>query len=123
MGILCMWNNLVFKRNRIITTKWFVAIEGVWIPNNMALLVISVYAPQALGDKRILCLTLLNLISRWQGQVILMGDFNEVPNVSEIYGSLFSAQSADAFNTFIRDAELLDIPLGGYWFTWSNMWA
>ena len=35
-GILCMWNNLVFKRNRIISTRWFVAIKGVWIPNNMA---------------------------------------------------------------------------------------
>ena len=42
-----------------------------------------------------------------------MGDFNEVRNVSERYGSLFCAQSADAFNSFIQDAELLDILLGG----------
>jgi hypothetical protein len=122
-GILCMWNNLVFKRNRIISARWFVAIEGVWIPNNMALLVISVYAPQALCDKRSLWHTLLNLISRWHGEVVLMGDFNEVRNVNERYGSIFCANSTDAFNSFIRDAELFDIPLGGYSFTWSNKWA
>ncbi|GJU32290.1 ribonuclease H-like domain-containing protein [Tanacetum coccineum] len=54
------------------------------------------------------------------GKVILFGDLNEVKDISERYGSLFSSGDAANFNSFIQDANLLNLPMGGKMFTWMN---
>lgn len=41
------------------------------------------------------------MIANWKSEVIIMGDFNEVQNKAEIFGSVFSVQGANAFNMFI----------------------
>ncbi|GKB17966.1 RNA-directed DNA polymerase, eukaryota [Tanacetum coccineum] len=56
-------------------------------------------------------------------QVIIMGDFNEVRYPSERYGSSFHSLNAAEFNRFIANSHLIDIPLGGYSFTWSDKYA
>nr|GEV76259.1 putative RNA-directed DNA polymerase, eukaryota, reverse transcriptase zinc-binding domain protein [Tanacetum cinerariifolium] len=60
------------------------------------------------------------MISKWDGEVIVMGDFNEVRFKNERFGSLFHAHGADAFNRFILQANLQEIPLGGCSFTWCH---
>ncbi|GKC51993.1 RNA-directed DNA polymerase, eukaryota [Tanacetum coccineum] len=52
-------------------------------------------------------------------EYVLMGDFNEVRSEQERFGTLFNANAAKAFNTFIAQANLIDLPLEGYSFTWS----
>nr|GFB27885.1 RNA-directed DNA polymerase, eukaryota [Tanacetum cinerariifolium] len=54
------------------------------------------------------------------GEVIVMGDFNEVRFKNERFGSLFHVHGADAFNRFILQANLQKIPLGGCSFTWCH---
>ncbi|GJQ95193.1 RNA-directed DNA polymerase, eukaryota, reverse transcriptase zinc-binding domain protein [Tanacetum coccineum] len=54
------------------------------------------------------------------GDVVIMGDFNEVRRQEERYGSLFNARGADIFNGFISNAGLEDVPLGGSSFTWCH---
>ncbi|GJZ68508.1 RNA-directed DNA polymerase, eukaryota, reverse transcriptase zinc-binding domain protein [Tanacetum coccineum] len=49
-----------------------------------------------------------------------MGDFNEVRRKTERFGSVFNVQGADMFNTFIANAGLEEIPLGGSSFTWCH---
>ncbi|GJU85746.1 RNA-directed DNA polymerase, eukaryota, partial [Tanacetum coccineum] len=56
----------------------------------------------------------------WNGDVIVMGDFNEVRHKDERYGSNFNAHGADAFNSFISAGGLVEVPSGGYSFTWSH---
>ncbi|GKA21979.1 RNA-directed DNA polymerase, eukaryota [Tanacetum coccineum] len=46
------------------------------------------------------------------GEVVLMGDFNEVRNKSERFGSKFNVQGAKVFNSFIASAGLKEVPLG-----------
>ncbi|GKB10553.1 RNA-directed DNA polymerase, eukaryota, reverse transcriptase zinc-binding domain protein [Tanacetum coccineum] len=53
--------------------------EGTWLANNSDLLFISVYSPQELSLKRALWTYMTGIINRWHGEVIVMGDFNEVP--------------------------------------------
>nr|GFB02940.1 RNA-directed DNA polymerase, eukaryota [Tanacetum cinerariifolium] len=48
-----------------------------------------------------------------KGDVIIMGDFNEVRYSNERVGSNFNVKGANAFNSFIIQAGLKDIPLGG----------
>ncbi|GJW82615.1 RNA-directed DNA polymerase, eukaryota [Tanacetum coccineum] len=101
-------------------SDYFVAIMGKWRPNNKNLLIISVYAPQDLAEKKMLWQYLNILIDRWNGDVIVMGDFNEVHHKDERYGSIFNARGADAFNSFISAGGLVEVPSGGYSFTWSH---
>nr|GEY77412.1 RNA-directed DNA polymerase, eukaryota, reverse transcriptase zinc-binding domain protein [Tanacetum cinerariifolium] len=52
------------------------------------------------------------------GEVIIMGDFNEVRTKDERFGSEFNKQGAEAFNMFISNTSLEEVPLGGCSFTW-----
>ncbi|GJU97813.1 RNA-directed DNA polymerase, eukaryota [Tanacetum coccineum] len=51
---------------------------GTWVPSSTKLLVILVYAPQELSEKRELWSYLSILIDRWEGETVILGDFNEV---------------------------------------------
>ncbi|GJR81334.1 RNA-directed DNA polymerase, eukaryota [Tanacetum coccineum] len=62
-------------------------------------------------------------ISNWKCEVVVMGDFNEVRTNSERFGSVFNVQGAVAFNMFISNAGLEEVPLGGYSFTWCHKFA
>nr|GEU78239.1 nucleotide-binding alpha-beta plait domain-containing protein [Tanacetum cinerariifolium] len=55
-----------------------------------------------------------------QGEVVIMGDFNEVRNKSKRFGTLFNRHGADVFNRFISNARLENVPLEGCSFTWCH---
>nr|GEW95788.1 RNA-directed DNA polymerase, eukaryota [Tanacetum cinerariifolium] len=54
------------------------------------------------------------------GEVVIMGDFNEVRNKSERFGTLFSRHGADVFNIFISNMRLEEVPLEGCSVTWCH---
>nr|GEZ02255.1 RNA-directed DNA polymerase, eukaryota [Tanacetum cinerariifolium] len=60
------------------------------------------------------------VIGNWDGEAVIMGDFNEVRNISERFGSIFNKHGAEAFNSFIVNAGLMEVPLGGCSFTWCH---
>nr|GEZ38578.1 RNA-directed DNA polymerase, eukaryota [Tanacetum cinerariifolium] len=60
------------------------------------------------------------VIGNWDGEVVIMGDFNEVCDISERFGSIFKKHGAEAFNSFIVNAGLVEVPLGGCSFTWYH---
>nr|GEW58875.1 RNA-directed DNA polymerase, eukaryota [Tanacetum cinerariifolium] len=98
----------------------FLVLYGIWKPSKTKLLVISIYAPQALSEKRLIWNYISLLISRWGGECIVMGDFNEVRCVEEHMGSVFNVHGANAFNDFISNSSLIDVRLEGFSFTWSH---
>nr|GEV38670.1 RNA-directed DNA polymerase, eukaryota, reverse transcriptase zinc-binding domain protein [Tanacetum cinerariifolium] len=57
--------------------NYFIPIQGDWIPNAKRYLIISIYAPQEASEKRMLWSYLNHVIDRWNGETILMGDFNK----------------------------------------------
>nr|GFA97540.1 RNA-directed DNA polymerase, eukaryota [Tanacetum cinerariifolium] len=81
--ILCVWDSNVFLKEQHIISDNFVALYGTWIPNKMKILLISVYAHQSLSVKRLLWNYLSSLITRWNGECLVMGDFNEVRRMEE----------------------------------------
>ncbi|GKF20364.1 hypothetical protein Tco_0069002 [Tanacetum coccineum] len=52
--ILCVWDPRMFRKNNSTVSDYFVAIQGVWIPNSMNCLIVSVYAPQEVCEKKML---------------------------------------------------------------------
>ncbi|GKA04369.1 RNA-directed DNA polymerase, eukaryota, reverse transcriptase zinc-binding domain protein [Tanacetum coccineum] len=81
-GIICIWNNLLFKKSKILSNENFVVVEGIWTPID-------------------------------DGILVMMGDFNEVREAGERFGSIFNERQAQIFNAFIANTYLIDIPLGG----------
>nr|GEZ09505.1 RNA-directed DNA polymerase, eukaryota, reverse transcriptase zinc-binding domain protein [Tanacetum cinerariifolium] len=119
-GILGVWDKSLFHKKRTYATEHCLCVEGTWIANNSDLLFILVYSPQELSLKRAMWTYMAGIINCWHGEVIIMGDFNEVRNASERYRSSFHSLNAAEFNMFIANSYLIDIPLGGYSFTWSD---
>ncbi|GKD91455.1 RNA-directed DNA polymerase, eukaryota, reverse transcriptase zinc-binding domain protein, partial [Tanacetum coccineum] len=91
-----------------------------WAPNGKKLIIISVYAPQELREKKMLWDYLILVLKSWNGDVIIMGDFNEVRTQDERHGSIFNAHGVDSFNLFISSAGLEEVPLDGCKFTWCH---
>ncbi|GJT05367.1 RNA-directed DNA polymerase, eukaryota [Tanacetum coccineum] len=65
----------------------FQAIYGTWLPTNSKILFIAIYAPQQTSCKRKLWDYISNIVGRWNGESIIMGDFNEVRSSEERRGS------------------------------------
>nr|GEZ60876.1 RNA-directed DNA polymerase, eukaryota [Tanacetum cinerariifolium] len=57
-----------------------------------------------LTDKRSLWSYITSLITRWNGESMVMGDFNEVRCMEERMGSVFNVYGANAFNNFISNS-------------------
>nr|GEV51633.1 RNA-directed DNA polymerase, eukaryota [Tanacetum cinerariifolium] len=60
---------------------------------------------------------------RWEGETVILGDFNKVQIEQERFGFVFNAQGANVFNNSYSMTNLIDLPLGGYSFTWAHKTA
>nr|GEY03684.1 RNA-directed DNA polymerase, eukaryota [Tanacetum cinerariifolium] len=89
-GILCVWDPNSFRKNNVTVSDYFILIWGVWLKTGNGLLVVAVYAPRDLKDKRML------------------------------FGLVFNVQGANVFNSFIVNVGLEEVPLGGSVFTWCH---
>nr|GEX11258.1 RNA-directed DNA polymerase, eukaryota [Tanacetum cinerariifolium] len=119
-GILCVWDPNSFRRSNTTISDYFIMIRGVWLKTGVNLLIVAVYAPHDLRDKRMLWDYLAHVINQWDGEVVTMGDFNEVRYKSDRFALVFNVQGADVFNLFIANAGLEEVPLGGNSFTWCH---
>nr|GFA83816.1 RNA-directed DNA polymerase, eukaryota, reverse transcriptase zinc-binding domain protein [Tanacetum cinerariifolium] len=95
-GIVCVWDPNMFSKINDTVSDYFIMVRGVWVSSGMRLLIIL------------------------DGEVVIMGDFNEVRDISERFGSIFNKHGKEAFNSFIVNAVLVEVPLGGCSFTWCH---
>lgn len=51
-GILVIWDHNRFSKKRVISSDWFVAVEGVWVSSGVEVVHVSVYAQQGNEGKR-----------------------------------------------------------------------
>ncbi|GKC05883.1 RNA-directed DNA polymerase, eukaryota [Tanacetum coccineum] len=112
-GILCTWDKGSFSKHKEIIESSFIVIEGHWISTSTAILLISVCAPQDFNEKKLPWNRHYSLKTGWNGETIIMGDFNEVRWKHERHRSIFHRNQAQAFDDFISHANLIDISLGG----------
>ncbi|GJY46090.1 RNA-directed DNA polymerase, eukaryota [Tanacetum coccineum] len=119
-GILCVWDTNSFRKNNTTVSDYFVMIRGVWLKTGKDLLIVSIYAPHDMKEKYMLWEYLTHVIHSWNGEVVIMGNFNEVRYKSDMFVSMFNAHGANMFNSFITNASLEEVPLGGNSFTWCH---
>nr|GEW04330.1 RNA-directed DNA polymerase, eukaryota [Tanacetum cinerariifolium] len=113
-GLLCIWDPKLFSKDSVTISDSFVAIRGTWSSSSTKLLIVSAYAPQDLSERKTLWEYISHLIDQWDGECVILGDFNEVRSEHERFGTNFNASGANAFNQFISTAGLVDLPLQGY---------
>ncbi|GJZ01186.1 RNA-directed DNA polymerase, eukaryota [Tanacetum coccineum] len=89
-GILYVWDLNSFCKSNATISDYFVMVRGVWRLTGQDLLMIAVYAPHDFKDKQLL------------------------------FGSVFNVQGANMFNSFITNAGLVEVSLGGSSFTWCH---
>ncbi|GJS06932.1 RNA-directed DNA polymerase, eukaryota [Tanacetum coccineum] len=119
-GILCVWEATVFKKDYATVSDNFIAIYGTWFPCNSKVLIVVIYAPQQPSHKSVLWEYISTLLVRWNGETIIMGDFNEVRSKDERLGSVFNQFSERNFDHFITSSRFVDVKLEGYAFTWCH---
>ncbi|GJR90578.1 hypothetical protein Tco_0214589 [Tanacetum coccineum] len=61
----------MFVKEQVSTCDYFVALMGTWAPTSSKLLIISVYAPQELNERRDLWDYLRTIIDRWEGDTFM----------------------------------------------------
>ncbi|GJU35246.1 RNA-directed DNA polymerase, eukaryota [Tanacetum coccineum] len=119
-GILCIWDPHSFCKSNVTVSDYFVISRGQWRLTGQKMMIIAVYAPQDSREKQSLWDYLQQEIGKWKGEVIIMGDFNEVRFKSDRFGSIFNSHGAHRFNSFISQSGLVEVTLGGSHFTWCH---
>nr|GFB06436.1 RNA-directed DNA polymerase, eukaryota [Tanacetum cinerariifolium] len=117
-GILCVWEETIFKKFDVSISDNFIALYGIWLLADSKILIVMIYAPHSFSLKRILWDYISGVITRWNGETIVLGDFNEVRSEDERFGSIFHQSYAREFNHFISSSGLLEVKMEGYSFTW-----
>nr|GEX20716.1 RNA-directed DNA polymerase, eukaryota [Tanacetum cinerariifolium] len=94
-GILCIWEETVFKKDHVTIYDSFVAIYETWVPNKAKILIVTIYDPQ-------------------------YPKYRQVRNKDERRGSWFNSYNLRLFDNFISSSGLVDVKIKGYMFTWSH---
>ncbi|GKE26882.1 RNA-directed DNA polymerase, eukaryota, reverse transcriptase zinc-binding domain protein, partial [Tanacetum coccineum] len=116
---------LNLKRNKVSKP---IRSETPEFPPGFSQLEETIKVGMALGLNMEGCETTLASLVAGHGEsinsiLVAMGDFNEVREARERFGSIFNERQAEFFNDFIRNASLIDILLGGFNYTWTDKWG
>jgi hypothetical protein len=125
-GILSLWNKVKASLLFTFIGDGFVGVCLDIIGEPRQVFVVNVYAKCNLRDKRMLWGNLLMSKGGFgDGLWCVVGDFNSVRSSSERRGVGQSTDGGNhnemaAFNTFLDDLGLIDLPLLGRCFTWFH---
>ncbi|XP_076942323.1 uncharacterized protein LOC143612158 [Bidens hawaiensis] len=117
-GLITLWNNRKFKKVSSIKEQHFLLVSGNLIEDGSLVNIVNVFAPQKVGEKRVLWDSLLGLMQGKLGMWIFFEDFNSVRWVEERKKSKFNVRAAHDFNNFINEACLQEFNMQGNKFTY-----
>ncbi|CAM8969112.1 unnamed protein product [Rhodiola kirilowii] len=121
-GLLTVWDPEFMLLRSEVKGKGFILVQGYVKGDQQPVLInlVNVYAPCNEKEKAALWESLVSLKPLYEGEWIVGGDFNSVLIEEERRGFKFCERDALLFQDFIRAMGLVDIPLIGKRFTWSN---
>ncbi|XP_016172734.1 uncharacterized protein LOC107615141 [Arachis ipaensis] len=117
-GLLLIWDELVFKKNKCYKGERWLCVEGVLVKNNNNCDIFLVYGAHNRDAKLQVWEELSYMAGLYQVPSCYMGDFNEIVHVEERQGTDVLPRSAEEFRSWIQDMHLVDLPLTDRKFTW-----
>jgi exonuclease III len=119
-GILLMWDRRVVEKVEDWVGCFSVACSFRSVSDDFRWAFAGVYGPNIDSDRLLLWDELSNLMDRWEVPWCIGGDFNAIRFPSERLGNSRFVPAMEDFSRFIFDRGLVDIPLRGGQYTWSN---
>ncbi|KAK2648310.1 hypothetical protein Ddye_015799 [Dipteronia dyeriana] len=119
-GLITIWNEDLLTVKYCISNKWCLTLVGILNKMDKEMGFYNIYASNSENERRDLWSFVINVQQIFSMPWIIGGDFNTILNESERKGDDFNKWSARAFNNFIIEAKVVDIPLRRVEFTWSN---
>uniref|UniRef100_A0A2N9HZL3 Endonuclease/exonuclease/phosphatase domain-containing protein n=1 Tax=Fagus sylvatica TaxID=28930 RepID=A0A2N9HZL3_FAGSY len=119
-GILLMWDRRVVEKVDEAVGLFSVSCKFRCVADQYDWAFLGVYGPQSDGDRRVMWEELFRLANWWDVPWCVGGDFNVVRFLSERLGADQFTPAMNDFSEFIFSLGLMDIPLKGGKFTWSN---
>lgn len=120
-GILMGWNSSIFFGEVIQINKFAVTVKFTSTHNGQTWSLISIYRPHQGPDRDDFVYWLNNLQLDADENWMLAGDFNFYRSSSNRNREGGNMHDIMIFNEIISNLDLLEIPLKGRKFTWSNM--
>ncbi|GKV49867.1 hypothetical protein SLEP1_g56592 [Rubroshorea leprosula] len=117
-GLICIWQKNVLKNWSSFEGEHYVGVSSLWGEEDIAVNLVDVYVPCDDKEKRMMFDDLKLVITSKGRCWCLMGDFNTTRSQQEKSGDRGFTTGMRVFNEFIRDLELVDLPLIGRKFTW-----
>lgn len=121
-GLLCIWNEKVYKVDRRVTGRGFILLEGLWTQDLQKISIVNVYAPCEADGKRALWESIRQLKDLHPGGLwCILGDFNSIRHPSERVST--SQREGDhnsitEFNDWLSDLAVEEVAWVGRKFTW-----
>ncbi|CAM8943986.1 unnamed protein product [Rhodiola kirilowii] len=121
-GLLTIWDPDFMHLLGEARGEGFILVQGSIKINDREVLMnfLNVYAPISEKDKLKLWEDIVTIKEARPGEWVVGGDFNSVLEEEERSRSLFNEKDASLFQDFIQAMGVLDLPLKGRSFTWSN---
>ena len=119
-GVLLMWDNRVVDKVEEAVGRFSVSCKFKNVVDHFFWAFTGVYGPNSDRDRSFLWEELSGLRSWWDVPWCAGGDFNVVRFPSERSGSSNFTSAMHRFSAFISEQSLIDLPLVGGRFTWSN---
>jgi exonuclease III len=119
-GILVMWDRRVVEKVEEAIGQYSVSCKFQNVEDQFEWAFSGVYGPNTDSDRHFMWDELSGVCSWWGVPWCVAGDFNVVRFPSERSGSVGLSTAMMGFSDFITEMGLLDIPLQGGRFTWSN---
>uniref|UniRef100_A0A2N9FRM3 Reverse transcriptase domain-containing protein n=1 Tax=Fagus sylvatica TaxID=28930 RepID=A0A2N9FRM3_FAGSY len=119
-GILLMWNSRVVEKLEDAVGYFSVSCKFRNVEDHNVRMFSGVYGPNVDNDRGLMWDELVGIRSWWDVPWCLGDDFNEMRFPSERVGSNHFSPTMYDFSDFISTNGLIDIPLSGGIYTWSN---
>jgi hypothetical protein len=120
-GILLMWDRRVVEKLEAQVGEYVVACSFRNCADNFTWAFARVYGPNLDPLCRSLWDELAGLLSLWDLPWCIGGDFNVIRFPCERSGAAHISSAMTEFSGFILEHELMDLPLAGGSFTWTNL--
>ena len=119
-GILLMWDRRVVEKIDEAVGLFSVSCKFRSIADQHEWAFSGVYGPHSDGERRVMWDELAGIASWWGTPWCVGGDFNVIRFPTERLGADQFTPAMNEFSEFIFSLGLVDIPLEGGKFTWSN---
>ncbi|KAL4383394.1 hypothetical protein GQ457_15G018290 [Hibiscus cannabinus] len=119
--LISLWNSDVFAVSSQIITQRYIAIIGCLKDLNWDCGFLNIYGPSVDTEKGQFFSEISEFLSNHRLSWCICGDFNLYLHEEEKLGGPTNLGVMEVLRNFIQESGLVDLPLKGGAFTWSNM--